>query len=50
MHAEGVIDCRVLIDFVVHAVYFGGGREHGMGAGILRSRVFQGTACQWNIN
>lgn len=50
VHAEGVNDCRVLIDFVVHAVYFGGGREHGMGAGILRSRVFQGTACQWNIN
>lgn len=50
VHAEGVNDCRVLTDFVVHAVYFGDGREHGVGAGILRSRVFQGTVCQWNIN
>lgn len=50
MHAEGVNDCRVLIDFVVHAVYFGGGREQGVGTGILRSRVFQEMVCQWNIN
>lgn len=42
----------VLIDFVVRAVYFGVGREHGVGAGILRiwSRVFEGMVCQWNID